>query len=117
MDIKIIKSKKQYQIYLERMNEIFDAQKGTSEFDELDLIMLVLEKYEAEKFPNEETIKNDLENIQDRLTIQIHNLTDNGDRTSLDDLKRELIDDNSTRTPEEGFVSEKEIMDTLKKIK
>jgi HTH-type transcriptional regulator/antitoxin HigA len=54
MDIKIIKSKKQYQIYLERMNEIFDAQKGTSEFDELDLLMLGLEKYEAEKFPNEE---------------------------------------------------------------
>lgn len=54
MDIKIIKTKKQYQIYLERMNEVFDAKKGTCEFDELDLLALVLEKYEEEKFPIKE---------------------------------------------------------------
>jgi hypothetical protein len=33
---------------------------------------------------------NDLENVQDRLIIQLHNLTDSGERTSLDDLKKEV---------------------------
>jgi len=54
MDIKIIKSKRQYQEYLNRMKEIFDAKKGTQESDELDMLALVLEKYEEEKFPIEE---------------------------------------------------------------
>ena len=51
MEIKIIKTKKQYQDYLNRMKEIFDAKKGTPEYDELDLLALVLEKYEEEKYP------------------------------------------------------------------
>ncbi len=54
MDIKIIKNKRQYQEYLNRMKEIFDAKKGTQESDELDMLALVLEKYEEEKFPIKE---------------------------------------------------------------
>lgn len=72
MDIKIIKSKKQYQIYLERMDEIFDAKKGTPEYDELDLLALVLEKYEAEKFPIKEP--NPLDAI--RFVMEQNNLSD-----------------------------------------
>lgn len=51
MDIKIIKSEKQYQLYLKRMNEIFEAKEGTSEYDELDLLVFFLEKYEEENIP------------------------------------------------------------------
>ncbi|PKA98797.1 HTH-type transcriptional regulator/antitoxin HigA [Flavobacteriaceae bacterium MAR_2009_75] len=50
MEINIIKSKKQYHQYLNRMLEIFDAKKGTPESEELDLLALVIEKYEEEKF-------------------------------------------------------------------
>ncbi|MCR1025169.1 type II toxin-antitoxin system HigA family antitoxin [Cellulophaga baltica] len=50
MKIEIIKSKAQYKKYLQRMHQIFDAKEGTPESDELDLLALVLEKYEEEKF-------------------------------------------------------------------
>jgi HTH-type transcriptional regulator/antitoxin HigA len=59
MKIEIIKTKEQYNKYLKRMREIFDAKKGTPESEELDLLALVLEKYEEEKFhiPNPDPIE------------------------------------------------------------
>ena len=51
MEIKIIKSEEQYRTYLNRMNEIFHAEVGTPEGEELDLLDLVLEKYEDEHYP------------------------------------------------------------------
>jgi HTH-type transcriptional regulator/antitoxin HigA len=54
MEIKIIKTKKQYEAYLKRFNEIFDAKEGTPESDEFDLLALVIEKYEDEHYPIEE---------------------------------------------------------------
>tara|TARA_R110002072_G_scaffold263244_1_gene422082 strand:+ start:964 stop:1122 length:159 start_codon:yes stop_codon:yes gene_type:complete len=51
MDISIIKNEKQYQTYLKLMHEIFDAKHGTPEGDELDLLALVIEKYEDEHYP------------------------------------------------------------------
>ncbi|SFZ94887.1 HTH-type transcriptional regulator / antitoxin HigA [Flaviramulus basaltis] len=53
MEITIIKSKNQYNAYLKRMHEIFDAKNGTPEGDELDLLALVIEKYEDEHYPIE----------------------------------------------------------------
>ena len=54
MEIKLIKSKKQYKQYLKRLNEIFDAKEGTPESDEFDLLALVIEKYEDEHYSIEE---------------------------------------------------------------
>jgi len=51
MEISIIKNEEQYQTYLKRMNEIFNAEEGTPESDELDMLALVLEKYEEEHYP------------------------------------------------------------------
>ncbi len=51
MGIKIIKNEEQYKTYLNRMNEIFHAEEGTPEGEELDLLALVLEKYEDEHYP------------------------------------------------------------------
>lgn len=51
MEIKIIKSEKQYKAYLNRMNEIFHAVEGTPEGEELDQLALVLKKYENEHYP------------------------------------------------------------------
>ena len=51
MEISIIKNEEQYQAYLNRMNEIFHADEGTPESDELDMLALVLEKYEDEHYP------------------------------------------------------------------
>jgi HTH-type transcriptional regulator/antitoxin HigA len=51
MNITIIKSEKQYQKYLSRMGEIFMATNDSVNSDELDLLALVIEKYEDENFP------------------------------------------------------------------
>ena len=51
MTIKPIKTEKDYQESLKRLDVIFDAKKGTSEGDELEILSILIEKYENEKFP------------------------------------------------------------------
>jgi HTH-type transcriptional regulator/antitoxin HigA len=51
MTIKPIKTEKDYQESLERLDIIFDAKKGTSEGDELEILSILIDKYENEKFP------------------------------------------------------------------
>ena len=51
MTIKPIKTKKDYQIALERLELIFDSKKGSDNGDELEILGILLEKYEDEHFP------------------------------------------------------------------
>ena len=51
MNIKPIKSKKDYQKALERLEIIFDAKKGTHEGDEMEVLSILIEKFEDEHFP------------------------------------------------------------------
>lgn len=51
MTIKPIKTKKDYQQALERLEFIFDAKKNTKESDELEILSILIEKYEDEHFP------------------------------------------------------------------
>lgn len=51
MTVKLIKTKKDYQQALTRLEEIFDAKKGTSNGDELELLGMVVDNYENENFP------------------------------------------------------------------
>jgi HTH-type transcriptional regulator/antitoxin HigA len=51
MTIKPIKTKKDYQSALERLETIFDAKKGSQEGDELEVLSILIEKYEDEHFP------------------------------------------------------------------
>ncbi|MFZ4058006.1 MAG: helix-turn-helix domain-containing protein [Ferruginibacter sp.] len=51
MDIKPIKSKKDYEQALERFDIIFDSKKGTKNGDELEILGILIENYENEKFP------------------------------------------------------------------
>lgn len=51
MNIKPIKNKKDYQNALERLEFIFDSKKGSSEGDELEVLGILIEKYEDENFP------------------------------------------------------------------
>ena len=51
MTLKPIKTKKDYQQALERLEHIFDAKKNTSEGDELEILSILIEKYEDEQFP------------------------------------------------------------------
>lgn len=51
MTIKPIKSKKDYQQALGRLEKIFDAKKGSPHGDELEVLGILIEKYEDEHFP------------------------------------------------------------------
>ena len=51
MNIKPIKTKKDYQQALGRLEVIFDAKKGTPEGDELEIVGILIGQYENENFP------------------------------------------------------------------
>jgi HTH-type transcriptional regulator/antitoxin HigA len=50
MNVNLIKTKKDYNQALERLELIFDAKKGTKEGDELKLLGILIEQYENENF-------------------------------------------------------------------
>jgi HTH-type transcriptional regulator/antitoxin HigA len=51
MSVKPIKTKKDYNKALERLETLFDAKKGSPEGDELEVLSILIEKYENEHFP------------------------------------------------------------------
>lgn len=53
MNIKPIKTAKDYKQALARLEQIFNARPGTKEGDELEILAILLEKYEDEKYPIE----------------------------------------------------------------
>jgi HTH-type transcriptional regulator/antitoxin HigA len=53
MNIKPIKSEKDYQEALQRLDELFDAKIGTPESDEADILALLIDNYENEYYPIE----------------------------------------------------------------
>lgn len=53
MNIKPIKSEKDYQEALKRLDELFDAKIGTPESDEADIWALLIDNYENQHYPIE----------------------------------------------------------------
>ena len=51
MKIKPIRSKKDYQSALQRLEKVIDARPNTPEGDELEVLSILIEKYENEQFP------------------------------------------------------------------
>ena len=51
--MKPIKTKKDYNKALKRLEVIFDSRPGTKEGDELDILAMLIEKYEEEHYPIE----------------------------------------------------------------
>lgn len=51
MNVKPITTEKDYQEALERLEFIFDAKKGTPEGNELEILSILIDKYENENFP------------------------------------------------------------------
>jgi len=50
MKLKIIKTKKDYQVALERFEKIFQAKPGSPESDEADVLSLLINEYEEKNF-------------------------------------------------------------------
>lgn len=53
MKIRLIKSEKDYEDALKRLEVIFDAEPGSPEGDELEVLSLLIENYENEHYPIE----------------------------------------------------------------
>jgi HTH-type transcriptional regulator / antitoxin HigA len=51
MNIKPLKTKKDYNLAMSRLEKIFDSKPGTPEGDELEILGILIEKYESEHFP------------------------------------------------------------------
>jgi HTH-type transcriptional regulator/antitoxin HigA len=51
MTYKVIKTEKEYQRALVRLELIFNAPKGSKDGDELELLSLLIDNYEIEKYP------------------------------------------------------------------
>lgn len=51
MTIKPIKTEKDYNDALDRLESIFDSKKGSAQGDELEILSILIEKYEDEHFP------------------------------------------------------------------
>jgi len=51
MTLRLIKTKKDYQTALDRLEVIFDAKPGTPQGDELEVLGILIDKYEQENYP------------------------------------------------------------------
>ncbi len=51
MKIKLIKTEKEYNEALQRLETIFDSKPGSSESDELEILGMLIDQYENEHFP------------------------------------------------------------------
>jgi len=55
IDIKIIKTEKEYEEALAHIDALMDADPGSIQEEELELFALLVEKYEEEHFPHRST--------------------------------------------------------------
>jgi HTH-type transcriptional regulator/antitoxin HigA len=53
MEIKPIRTEKDYKKAMERLEIIFNAKRGTKEGDELEILSILIDNYEQENFPIE----------------------------------------------------------------
>jgi HTH-type transcriptional regulator/antitoxin HigA len=53
MNLKPIKTEKDYQLAIKEIERLFDAQNNTEELEKLDILTALVEAYEKEKYPIE----------------------------------------------------------------
>ncbi len=51
MNLKPIKTEQDYEQAMERLAQIFDTKKGSKEGDELEILSILIDKYENQNFP------------------------------------------------------------------
>ncbi len=93
--MKVLKTKNDYENALDRIEAIFDAKPNTKEGDELELLALLIEKYEEEHYPI--ALPHPIEAIKfrmDQMSLKQKDLVECfGDKSKVSDvlnLKRKL---------------------------
>jgi len=89
MNIKPIKNENDYNQALERLEIIFDAESGTMEGDELEILGILIEQYENEHFPID--LPDPIEAIKFRMEQLGYNQTDLADIIGLKSRASEIL--------------------------
>lgn len=89
MNIKPIKTHIDYQKALERLELIFDSKKGSPEGDELEILAILIEKYEGEHFPV--SLPDPIEAIKFRMEQMGYNQNDLGEIIGLKSRASEIL--------------------------
>lgn len=89
MKIKPIKTKKDYDQALERLELIFDAKRGTDEGDELEVLGILIEQYENERFPID--LPDPIEAIKFRMEQMGYTQTDLANAVGLKSRASEIL--------------------------
>ncbi len=89
MNWKVIKSEKDYQVALKRLDVIFDSKKGSKNGDELELLSLLIDNYEKEKFPLD--LPDPIEAIKFRMEQLGYNQKDLSDVIGLKSRVSEIL--------------------------
>lgn len=89
MDIKPIKTDKDYNQALERLETIFDAKKGSPEGDELEVLGILVDQYENQHFPI--GLPDPIEAIKFRMEQMGYNQTDLANIVGLKSRASEIL--------------------------
>ena len=89
MEIKPIKTESDYNQALERLEIIFDAKKGSPEGDELEVLGILIDKYENEKFPID--LPDPIEAIKFRMEQMGYNQNDLANIVGLKSRASEIL--------------------------
>ena len=89
MKIKPIKTKKDYEQALERLELIFDAKRGTEEGDELEILGILIDQYENERFPID--LPDPIEAIKFRMEQMGYTQTDLANAIGLKSRASEIL--------------------------
>ncbi len=89
MTVKPIRTKKDYNQALERLEAIFDAKKGSAQGDELEILGILIEKYEDENFPIE--LPDPIEAIKFRMEQMGYNQADLANVVGLKSRASEIL--------------------------
>jgi HTH-type transcriptional regulator / antitoxin HigA len=89
MEIKAIKTNKDYNQALQRIELIFDAKKGSPEGDELEVLGILVDQYENEHFPI--GLPDPIEAIKFRMEQMGYNQTDLANIVGLKSRASEIL--------------------------
>lgn len=89
MEIKPIKTEKDYNQALQRLEIIFDAKNGSPEGDELEVLGILIDKYENEKFPI--SLPDPIEAIKFRMEQMGYNQNDLANIVGLKSRASEIL--------------------------
>ena len=89
MEIKPIKTEKDYNKALQRLEIIFDAKNGSPEGDELEVLGILIDKYENEKFPI--SLPDPIEAIKFRMEQMGYNQNDLANIVGLKSRASEIL--------------------------